>query len=87
MDIQNLRSQIDDIDEEITALFCKRMALSAQVAQYKQERGLPILAPQREKEVLEGVRQRSGQELGPYAAALYEKIMELSRQYQKERML
>ena len=35
MDIGEFRKQIDEIDDAITPLFVKRMALSEQIAQYK----------------------------------------------------
>ena len=49
MDIQDLRSQIDQIDDELVALFAKRMAVSAQIADYKKAHQLPIYVPARER--------------------------------------
>ena len=37
MDISQLRSQIDEIDEELVELFCKRMSISAQISEYKKQ--------------------------------------------------
>ena len=87
MEMEVLRSQINAIDDQLADLFCQRMALCAQVAEYKKAHNLPILVPEREKAVLDRVWQRSGEELGPYSAQLYRKILELSREYQKEQML
>ena len=84
MELNQLRQQIDQVDEQLVALFVQRMALSAQVAAYKKERNLPILVPQREHEKLESVAAMAG-ELGDYAHSLYEAIMALSRDYQAER--
>lgn len=47
MDLKELRAQIDDIDDELVKLFCKRMDIAAQVADYKKENGLPIFVPAR----------------------------------------
>ena len=85
MDITELRSEIDKIDDELLRLFCARMELSAQVADYKRERGLPIYVPAREREILQNVAQKAGTELSDYARSLYSAIFELSRGYQAKR--
>ena len=85
MDITELRGEIDKIDDELLRLFCARMELSAQVADYKRERGLPIYVPAREREILQNVAQKAGTELSDYARSLYSTIFELSRGYQAKR--
>ena len=82
MDIQELRQKIDAIDEEMVGLFVARMGVSAQVAEYKKARDLPILVPAREQEKLLDVAQKAGPEMAEYTQALYKAIFELSRQYQ-----
>lgn len=84
MDIAELRSGIDTIDQQLTDLFIQRMALSAAIGSYKKERGLPIHVPQREREIIEKLSQMASHELAPYVARLYEQIFALSRDYQKE---
>ena len=42
MDITELRNQIDGIDDQLVALFGQRMAVAAQIAEYKKENNLPI---------------------------------------------
>ena len=56
MDITELRSKIDSIDNELVRLFTERMDIAAQVADYKKENNLPIYVPAREREILEFVR-------------------------------
>lgn len=85
MDITELRSEIDKIDDELLKLFCARMEISAQVADYKRERNLPIFVPAREREILQAVGQKAGVELAGYARSLYSTIFELSRSYQAKR--
>lgn len=85
MDITELRSEIDRIDDELLKLFCARMEISAQVADYKRERNLPILVPAREREILQNVAQKAGPEMAGYARGLYSTILELSRGYQAKR--
>ena len=50
MDLKDYRQQIDKIDDELVKLFCARMDVAAQIADYKKENGLPILVPARERE-------------------------------------
>ena len=85
MDIKELRNEIDSIDEELVKLFCRRMDVAAQVADYKHENNLPILVPAREREVLSNVAQKAGDEMGNYARVLYSTLFELSRGYQSKR--
>ena len=84
MDIQDLRKEIDGIDSQLVALFVKRMGISAQVAAYKRENGLPIHVPAREQEILDAMAEKAGPEMDVYARTLYEAIFELSRSYQAQ---
>ena len=84
MDIQELRGRIDEIDEELVALFLRRMEVSAQIGAYKKERGLPIFVPEREQEKLADVAEKAGPEMAGYIKRLYDAIFTLSRDYQNE---
>ena len=84
--LQEYRQKIDKIDEEMTRLFAERMALSAQIAVYKREHGLPVLDAAREREKLEAIEEKLPDELKEYGASLYRHIFELSRERQ-ERVL
>ena len=85
MDIQELRSQIDGIDHQITDLFSQRMAIAQQVADYKKENHLPIYAPGRERELMKNIAKQAGPELSAYVKVLYSTIFELSRSAQAQR--
>ena len=84
MDIQELRGRIDKIDDELVALFLRRMEVSAQIGAYKKERGLPIFVPEREQEKLADVAAKAGPEMAGYIKRLYDAIFTLSRDYQNE---
>ena len=84
MDIQELRKQIDVIDDELVQLFCRRMQVAEQIAEYKKENGLPILVPAREREKLQDVSQKAGTDMANYTRVLYSMIFELSRSYQSK---
>jgi chorismate mutase/prephenate dehydratase len=87
MDIQELRYEIDSIDDELVKLFCRRMDVAAQVAEYKRENHLPIFMPAREREILANVAQKAGDEMGNYTRVLYSMLFELSRSYQSKKNL
>ena len=85
MDLKELRGQIDEIDDQLVSLFCRRMDIAAQVADYKKANGLPILVPGREREILQEVSQKAGPEMAAYTRTLYSMVFELSRSYQNKR--
>lgn len=83
MDLEELRKEIDQIDNELINLFIKRMNCSKQVGLYKKEHGLPILNPAREQEILNSVKEK-GEPYGFAAQQLFSNIMELSRALQHD---
>jgi chorismate mutase/prephenate dehydratase len=85
MDIQQLRGQIDEIDDELVRLFIRRMDVASQIADYKKEHDLPIFVPARERETLAEVAKKAGPEMANYTRVLYSMLFELSRSYQGKR--
>ena len=85
MDLNELRNQIDSIDNELVRLFAERMSISAQVADYKKANHLPIFVPAREREILQKVADLAGSEMSNYTRVLYSMIFELSRSYQSKK--
>ena len=51
-ELDALRDQIDGIDRELVELFCRRMAVTRAVGEYKQAHGIPVLDVARERQVL-----------------------------------
>ena len=84
MDLQELRSQIDAIDDELVRLFCERMEIAAKIAEYKKAHDLPILVPSREAEKLNDVSAKAGPKMAAYTRQLYTLLFELSRDYQAQ---
>lgn len=84
MDLSQLRSQIDNIDDQLISLFGQRMEIAAQIADYKKQNNLPIYVPSREREKLLDVSQKAGAEMANYTQVLYSMIFELSRSYQSK---
>ena len=85
MDLTEIRNQIDQIDDQLVQLFCQRMNLSAQVADYKKANNLPIFVPARERAILQKVAEKAGPEMANYTRVLYSMLFELSRSYQSKR--
>lgn len=84
MEIEQLRNQIDQIDNQLVKLFVDRMEVSSKIADYKKETGLPIYVPAREREKLQQVAKQAGSDMENYTRVLYSMIFELSRSYQSK---
>ena len=57
MDIEHWRKEIDDIDDELLRLLNMRARLALKVGALKQAADLPYCDPERERSVLERLRQ------------------------------
>ena len=84
--LQTLRGEIDSIDRQLVDLFRRRMDVTAQVGEYKRERGIPVLDQERERQVLQSKGALAGAELRPAVITLYQTIMALSRRQQRDMM-
>ncbi len=80
--LDELRHEINDIDEKLVELFVKRMDVALDVANYKKENGIAVFDGGRERAVLDRVSSLAGGEFGEYADLLYRTVMDLSRRYQ-----
>ena len=86
MDLNALREQIDEADEQLLSAFAKRMEVSTQIALFKKENGLNVFDPGREREKLNDVTAKAPEHLRTHTTALYSLLFDLSRTYQ-EKML
>ncbi len=86
MDLDTLRLEINEIDEQIIQLFCRRMEIVEQVADYKIRHGLPVYHPDREQQVIERVSQKAGPRLADSAKVLYTTMMDVSKSLQHKRI-
>ena len=82
--IDKLRSEIDGVDVQLVELLKKRFSLSLQAGACKRERELPVLAPERERELLERVEKTAGEELRDPVARVFRSILSASRAVQKQ---
>ncbi len=83
MTLDELRQQIDAIDEQLVGLLNARAECALAIGRIKRGRGMPMYQPEREKEVLQRVRAASAARGGPLGAdavtRLFERIIDEAR--------
>ena len=83
MELQEIRDEIRQIDEEMAELFCRRMDAVRKVAAYKNRRGLPILDQEQEARVIEGRSSLiKNPELRPFYREFLQETMDISKRWQ-----
>ena len=82
MDLNDYRKEIDSIDDQMIALFARRMNIAAKIAEYKKANGLRVLDARREKEKLRDIMEKTPDGLREYMSSLYSLLFELSRSHQ-----
>ena len=82
MDLNDYRTRIDQIDDQLVKLFAERMETVVGIAKYKEEHNLPVLDAGRERKKLLALAEKSPEALREYVVSLYSLMFELSRSYQ-----
>ncbi len=85
MDLADWRKKIDEIDLRLVEILSERARAVVEIGRLKRDTSLPIYEPDRERIVLENVQRVNR---GPLPqkdlARIYERIMDVMRQIQKE---
>ena len=85
MDLDIIRQEIDQIDDQIVKLLEERMHLVEGVVAYKKASGNPILDTKREAVIFEKVRSRVGDKrYQETIVATFSDILKRSRDYQDQ---
>ena len=85
MDLDIIRQEIDQIDDQIVKLLEERMQLVERVVAYKKASGKPILDTKREKVIFEKVRNRvEDKRYQETIVATFSDILKRSRDYQDQ---
>ena len=85
MDLDIIRQEIDQIDDQIVKLLEERMHLVEDVVAYKKASGKPILDTKREAVIFEKVRNRVGDKrYQETIVATFSDILKRSRDYQDQ---
>lgn len=79
MDLTDVRTRIDRIDDEILELFSKRMQLAHDVAQSKIETGKAVFDPARERAKLVDVASKAPEGQKNQAVALFSLLMSMNK--------
>lgn len=82
MDLNELRNEIDAIDEKLLKLFADRMDVCRRVAEYKRENNVPIMQNGREEEIIRRARENSPEGLEDSSELLFSEIMDISKSLQ-----
>lgn len=83
MNINEIREKINQLDDEMKALFDARMVCSGQVAQVKMEQHDEVFKPVREKEIAE----RFSGEGETWYLAYVRKVIQISRRFQYKQFI
>ncbi len=83
MDLSILRQEIDKIDDELVALFQKRMDIALSVAKYKKENGLVVTNAEREREILDRMTSAVDDNIALETKMLFTTLFDLSKGHQR----
>ncbi len=85
-DLEPFREQIDEIDQKLVQLLNERSSLANNIGHIKQQLGLPIYMPAREKQILKNVMRMNP---GPLSAKamrrLFERIIDETRALERQK--
>ncbi len=83
--LEEAREMINEVDEEMIALFIKRMAAVSMVAEYKAENDLPVLDMGREDVIKDkNIQILCNKVLEPYYSIFFDGVLKASKEYQNE---
>jgi chorismate mutase / prephenate dehydratase len=86
MDLEQCREKIDKIDDQLADLFKQRMELATEVAEYKKANNMNVLNNEREREIIDRMTARNGDDLAIYTKVFYNTLFDLSRSAQMKLM-
>ena len=85
LELSRLRDAIDRVDEVIVRLLNQRAKYAIEIGEIKPVLGMPIYAPEREKQVLLHVERMSAGPLDPATIRrLFERIIDESRRVERQ---
>ena len=78
-----LRKKIDDIDDELIALFLKRLDISKEIGELKKENNMKIYDPEREEEIIGMSLKNIDDNQKKYVDKFLRTLMDISKEVQK----
>lgn len=86
MTIDDIRMQIDALDDQLLAMFNQRAALALRIGQIKKQEGKAVYDPRREKSIFERMQQSNPGPLDDGAIVrLFERVIDESRRLERIR--
>lgn len=84
MDIDEIRTKINQLDNDLLEIFNQRAALALKIGNVKKELGLPIYDPRREKLIFERMKKLNNGPLDDAAIIrLFERVIDESRSLER----
>ena len=88
MDIEDWRKKIDELDRKLVELLSERARAAVAIGQLKRNTNLPVYEPDRERTVFANVQEANrGPLAGRDLVRIYERIMDVMRNVQKEEIV
>ncbi len=84
MDINDLRKEIDRLDNELLRIFNERAGLALKIGEIKKGLGLPVYDPAREKRIFQRMKDANPGPLDDQAIVrLFERVIDESRRLER----
>ncbi|MDO5457644.1 MAG: chorismate mutase [Atopococcus tabaci] len=84
-EIDLLRIEIDDIDQELTKLLERRLNMAKKIAEHKKKQGLPILDESREEVVIQkNIDRLNNPDYADKVREFYINLMDISKDVQED---
>jgi chorismate mutase-like protein len=88
MNIEDWRKKIDELDRKLVELLSERARAAVEIGRLKRNTSLPIYEPERERVVFSNVQEANpGPLSGRDLVRIYERIMDVMRNVQKEEIM
>jgi len=88
MDIEDWRKKIDELDRKLVELISERARAAVEIGKLKRNTSMPIYEPDRERVVFDNVqRENQGPLHGRDLVRIYERIIDVMRNIQKEEIV
>ena len=82
--LEALRGELNKTDSILEQAFLERMETVRKIGALKAAEGLPTYDPAREEKVLAMHAEKAPEELKGYMREFFQKLMDLSKEYQKQ---
>ena len=82
LDLNEIRNELDKIDDEIIVLFEERMKKAKEVAEYKIKNNMQILNSKREREIINRLSEKISPDFSLYLKVLYDQYAFESLEFQ-----